>query len=113
MFSFSSCSDSLWTLLQNATDMIQNTTAFLLENTTKVYYKMCQLFYYNMQQLYYKMWLLLQNETVVLQNSIAITKYFNTKTMKFGQLIKYNMGNSFLEKSDTKCGGETSRTSFS
>ena len=27
--------------------------------------------------------------------------------MKFGQLIEYNMRNIFLEKSYTKCGGET------
>ena len=35
------------------------------------------------------------------------------QTMKFDQLIEYNLRNIFLEKSDTKCGGETSRTSFS
>ena len=28
--------------------------------------------------------------------------------MKYGQLIEYNMRNIFLEKSYTKCGGETS-----
>ena len=33
--------------------------------------------------------------------------------MKFGQLIGYNMRNIFLEKSCTKCGGETSPKSFS
>ena len=27
--------------------------------------------------------------------------------MKFGQLIAYNLRNIFLEKSYTKCGGET------
>ena len=27
--------------------------------------------------------------------------------MKFGQLIEYNMRKTFLEKSYTKCGGET------
>ena len=27
--------------------------------------------------------------------------------MKFGQLIEYNMGNIFLEKSHTKCSGVT------
>ena len=32
--------------------------------------------------------------------------------MKFGQLIEYNIRN-VLEKLDTKCGGETSPTSFS
>ena len=33
-------------------------------------------------------------------------------TMKFGQLIEFNMKNIFLEKLYTKCGGETSSTSF-
>ena len=32
--------------------------------------------------------------------------------MKFGQLIEYNMSNIFLEKSYTKCGGETSLRPF-
>ena len=29
------------------------------------------------------------------------------KAMKFGQLIEYNMRNIFVEKSYTKCAGET------
>ena len=33
--------------------------------------------------------------------------------MKFGQLIGNNMGNIFLEKSYTKCGGETIPRPFS
>ena len=33
--------------------------------------------------------------------------------MKFGQLVEYNMRNIFIEKSYTKCGGETSPKSFS
>ena len=33
-------------------------------------------------------------------------------TMKLGQLIEYNMRNIFLEKSYTKCGGETSPKPF-
>ena len=33
--------------------------------------------------------------------------------MKFGQLVKYNMRNIFLEKSYTKYGGETIPRSFS
>ena len=33
--------------------------------------------------------------------------------MKYGQLIEYNMGNIFLEKSSTKCGGEISPRPFS
>ena len=35
------------------------------------------------------------------------------QTMKFGQLIECNMGNVFLEKSNTKCGSETSPRPFS
>ena len=35
------------------------------------------------------------------------------QAMKFGQLIEYNMRNIFLEKSYTKCGGETSPRTFS
>ena len=35
------------------------------------------------------------------------------QTMKFGQLIEYNIRNIFLEKSYTKCGGETSPKPFS
>ena len=33
--------------------------------------------------------------------------------MKFGQLTNYDMRNIFLEKSETKCGGETSPRPFS
>ena len=33
--------------------------------------------------------------------------------MKFGQLTEHNMRNSFLEKSYTECGGETSPRLFS
>ena len=33
--------------------------------------------------------------------------------IKFGQLVECEMRNIFLEKSDTKCGGETSPTPFS
>ena len=33
--------------------------------------------------------------------------------MKFGQLIEYNMGNIFPEKSYTKCVGQTSPRPFS
>ena len=35
------------------------------------------------------------------------------QTMKFGQLVEYNMGNIFVEKSYTKCGGETLPNRFS
>ena len=34
-------------------------------------------------------------------------------TMKFGQLIEYNMGNTFVDKLCTKCDGETNSRPFS
>ena len=37
----------------------------------------------------------------------------DNQKMKFGQLMKYNMRNIFLEKSCIKCGGETSPRPFS
>ena len=36
----------------------------------------------------------------------------SNQTIKLGQLIKYDMRNIFLEKSCTKCGGETSPRPF-
>ena len=42
-----------------------------------------------------------------------ISRSKGNQTMKFGQLIEYNMRNIFLEKSYTKCGGETSPRPFS
>ena len=42
-----------------------------------------------------------------------ISRSKGNQTMKLGQLIKYNMRNIFLEKSYTKCGGETSFRPFS
>ena len=42
-----------------------------------------------------------------------ISRSKSNQTMKFGQLIEYNMRNIFLEKSHTKCGGETNPRSFS
>ena len=43
----------------------------------------------------------------------TILRSKGNQTMKFGQLIDYNMRNIFLEKSYTKCGGETSPRPFS
>ena len=37
----------------------------------------------------------------------------NNQTMKFDQLIEYNMRNIFLKTSCTKCGGGTSPRPFS
>ena len=42
-----------------------------------------------------------------------ISRSKDNKTIKFGQLIGYNMKNIFLEKSYTKYGGETSPRPFS
>ena len=36
-----------------------------------------------------------------------ISRGKDNQTIKFGQLIKYNMGNTFLEESYTKSGGKT------
>ena len=42
-----------------------------------------------------------------------ISRSKGNQTMKFGQLIEYNMRNIFLEKSYTKCGRETILRPFS
>ena len=42
-----------------------------------------------------------------------ISRSKDNQAMKFGQLIEYNMKNIFLEKSYTKCGGETIPRFFS
>ena len=41
-----------------------------------------------------------------------ISKVKGNRTMKFGRLIEYNMRNTFLEKSCTKCGGGAGSRSF-
>ena len=42
-----------------------------------------------------------------------ISRSKGNQTMKFGQLIEYNMRNTFVEKSYTKYGGETIPRPFS
>ena len=42
-----------------------------------------------------------------------ISRRKDNETMKFGQLIEYNMRNIFVEKSCTKCGAETIPRPFS
>ena len=42
-----------------------------------------------------------------------ISRNKNNQTIKFGQLIEFNMKNIFLGKSYAKCGGETSPRLFS
>ena len=49
-------------------------------------------------------------------NTHIISQYLRNKvnkTMKFGELIEYNMRNIFVEKAYTKCGGETIHRPFS
>ena len=46
----------------------------------------------------------------ILQNN---SKSKSNQTMKFGQLMKYNMRNIFFEKWCTKCGEETIPIPFS
>ena len=42
-----------------------------------------------------------------------ISRSKGNQKIKFGQLIEYNTRSRFLEKSYTKCGGETSAKPFS
>ena len=53
------------------------------------------------------------SETIVIHILHNISRSKNNQTMKFGQLIECNMRNIFIEKSYTKCGGETSPRTFS
>ena len=43
----------------------------------------------------------------------SISRSRGNETLKFGQLIEYNMRNIFLEKSYTECGGQTGPRPFS
>ena len=52
-------------------------------------------------------------QTIVIHILLNISRSKGNQTMKFGQLIECNMRNIFLEKSYTKCGGETSPRRFS
>ena len=46
-------------------------------------------------------------QTIAIHILPNISTSKGSQTMNFGQLIEYNMKNIFLEKSYTKCGGET------
>ena len=52
-------------------------------------------------------------QTIAIYILSNISRTTGNQTMKFGQLIEYNMGNIFLEKSYTKYVGETGPRSFS
>ena len=48
-----------------------------------------------------------RKQTIAIHTLLNISRTKGNQTIKFGQLIKYNIRNIFLEKSYTKCGGET------
>ena len=48
-----------------------------------------------------------EKQTIAIHILPNISRRTGNQTMKFGQLIKYNMRNMLLEKSYTKCRGET------
>ena len=52
-------------------------------------------------------------ETIAIHILPNNSKSKGNRAMKFGQLIEHSMRNIFLEKSYTKCGGETIPRSFS
>ena len=52
-------------------------------------------------------------QTIAIHILPNISRSKGNQTMKFGQLIECNMRNIFLEKSYTKCGGETIPRLFS
>ena len=52
-------------------------------------------------------------QTIIIHILYNISRIKGNQTMKFGQLIDYNMTNIFLEKPYTKCDGETNPTPFS
>ena len=55
----------------------------------------------------------LGQQTIVILILPNISRSKGNQTMKFGQLIECNMRNIFLQRSFTKCGGETSPRPFS
>ena len=52
-------------------------------------------------------------QTIAIHILPNISKSKGNRTIKFGQLIEYNIRNIFLEKSGIKCGGETIPRLFS
>ena len=47
-------------------------------------------------------------QTIAIHVLLYISRSKDNQTVKFDQLIEYDMRNIFLEKSYPKCGGETS-----
>ena len=54
-----------------------------------------------------------RKQTVAVHILPNISPSKRNQTMNFGRLMEYNMKNIFLEKSYTKCGGETIPRLFS
>ena len=52
-------------------------------------------------------------QTIAIHILPNISRRKRNQTMKFGQLIEYNIKNIFAEKSYIKCGGETIPRPFS
>ena len=52
-------------------------------------------------------------QTIAIHILPNISRSKDNQTMKFCQLIEYNMRNIFVEKSYTRCGGETISRPFS
>ena len=52
-------------------------------------------------------------QAIVVHILSNISKSKDNQAMKFSYLIEYDMRNTFLEKSCTKCGGETKKLKFS
>ena len=48
-------------------------------------------------------------QIIAIRISFKVSRSKGNETMKFGQFIEYNMKSSFLEKTCTNFGGETSR----
>ena len=78
MFSFSSCSGSLWTLLQNATDMITKHDRFFIRKCDKSLLQNVSAF-------------LLQHATALLQNVTVVTKCNGcfTKCDSYYKILQY------------------------
>ena len=52
-------------------------------------------------------------QTIAIHILPKISRSKDNQTLKFGQLIEYNMRNIFVERSYTRCGGETISRPFS
>ena len=54
-----------------------------------------------------------EKQTNAMHKLLNIPRSKDNQTIKFGQLVEYNMRNIFLEKLYAKCGGETIPRPFS